>query len=181
MLGCLRLVVLFGLLSTSCGTWMRWLVSLPSTSLWKGLRASSGAFLPEPGYLCRFRCVPRPRHKPGAVERRARCELVRGASPAWGGTQIPGTLMSSTAWRRSMGCTRWRASCANGVGRVLSDGFTVVKGIWPPLRYVSPFVGRQLGRADALLGLHHRVYDEGLGEDGGGRLGGAFLVRSSLD
>ena len=57
------------------------------------------------------------------------------------------------------------AEIVKGVGRALSDGFTMVKESWPPLRYVSPYFGLQLGRADALLGSLHRLYDEGLGDD----------------
>ena len=64
----------------------------PRRGYGRGLRASSGAVCTrqesaevEPGFLCRVRCVPRPRHKPGAVGRRACCELVMGAPPARGG------------------------------------------------------------------------------------------------
>ena len=72
-----------------------------------------------------------------------------------------GTLSSPTTWPRSLGfcvvmqsgpcprwriscaghrlCTRWRASCDNGgIGSVFGEGFTVVKGIWPPLRHWPP-------------------------------------------
>ena len=41
----------------------------------------------------------------------------------------------------------------------------MVKEILPSFRYVTPYFRLQLRRADALLGLLHRVDDEGLGDD----------------
>ena len=41
----------------------------------------------------------------------------------------------------------------------------MVKEILPSFRYVTPYFRLQLRRADALLGLLHRVDDESLGDD----------------